>query len=233
MKTVSSQAPCVYVVGGDKSVEQMFKSEGWNVRTKGFLGQEKPMSFELELVCFTGGADVSPYLYGEENVSSHCNPVRDEFEREVYEEFCPKFYGGGDHGEPVSFEGVPMVGICRGGQFLNVMNGGKMIQHIDGHHMSYREIVVDIPQGSYILQTTKTIHEDHHQGIVPPDWEGMDLTSDDHGYKVIGYDPRDQNVEIVWYDDTRCLCFQPHPEWGHEPTKELFFDLINEYIEVK
>ena len=180
----------VYVVGGDKSVMRMFESKGW------IWFQSDESDTAPDLVCFTGGEDVSPYLYGEENISSYCNPIRDEFEKEVYSEFVGK---------------APMVGICRGGQFLNVMNGGKMVQHIEGHSMGVRKVVIS--------RQTREIHEDHHQGIVP--WMSS---------KIIGFDPRDGNIEIVWYEDTRCLCFQPHPEWGHDPTKELFFELLEGYV---
>lgn len=184
----------VYVVGKDFAVKKMFLGEGWAL--------SGPESHVPDLICFTGGEDVSPELYGEKNTSSWVNKARDDFEKEVYERYVGK---------------APMVGICRGGQFLNVMNGGKMIQHINGHMMGVRECTLLIWEGS--SPGPHHVHEDHHQGIVP--------TSE---AEVIGFDPRDNNIEIVWYEETKCLCFQPHPEWGHEPTKDLFFNLIKEYI---
>lgn len=185
----------VYVVGKDRSVGAMFESMGWRAEylIESTSGDEIP-----DLICFTGGSDVSPYLYGEENISSHCDPIRDEFEKQVYSEFVGK---------------APMVGICRGGQFLNVMNGGKMIQHIDGHSGD-REIFLHAKVPGVLK-----VREDHHQGI---DSRGKG--------SVLAVDMYDDNEEIVWFSDTRCLCFQPHPEWGHEPTKELFFELIKECI---
>jgi len=66
-------------------------------------------------VVFTGGADVSPFMYGEKKLSVTCNDEhRDEQEKLFFERYTK----------------VPKVGICRGGQFLNVMNGGKMWQHV-------------------------------------------------------------------------------------------------------
>lgn len=44
---------------------------------------------------------------------------------------------------------IPMVGICRGAQFLNVMAGGKMIQHVEGHaiHGTHEIVVTDVYGG--------------------------------------------------------------------------------------
>lgn len=184
-------ARSVHVACGDKSVIRMFENAGWEILPP----------LDADLVCFTGGEDVSPEMYGEENTHSSCNPKRDLRERLLYE----------------TLEPLPMVGICRGAQFLNVMNGGKLIQHIDGHSMGYREIRVRTTSSVGITY----IHEDHHQGIIP---------STSSAYEEIGWDVRDGNVEILWYPENRRLCFQPHPEWGHEPTRELFFSLIKEYI---
>lgn len=189
----------VYVVGTDLAVNKMFVEEGWQV----WSGAPPPNKGEIDLVCFTGGADVSPYLYGEENISSYCDPIRDEFEVEVYRDF---------------FE-VKKVGICRGGQLLNVLNGGKMIQHINGHSGGFYPVTVF---GNF--DTPYKLHEDHHQGMIPAD--------EDSDYVTVALDARDDNHEILWYPKTKSLCFQAHPEWGHDETKELFFELLEEYLEV-
>lgn len=185
--------------GDWQPVVKMFKEEDWIV-TQVYPGESPP-----DLVCFTGGSDVSPYLYGEENISSYCDPKRDEYEKELYEHFLSL--------------SVPMVGICRGGQLLNVLNGGSMIQHIEGHSMGVRKLKWTFGAGR---ESPIEIHEDHHQGIDP---HGLD-----NGGRVLAMDPRDGNIEIMVFTDTNCLCFQPHPEWGHQPTKELFFELLEEYL---
>lgn len=67
-----------------------------------------------------GGADVAPALYGEEpNPSVRVHPGRDALELEAWR---------------VAHEGrVPVLGICRGIQAINVFMGGRLLQHIDGH----------------------------------------------------------------------------------------------------
>ncbi len=74
----------------------------------------------IKLVCFTGGSDVSPELYGHRNLESGCNKARDEKEVLIF--------------EMAKKHGIPMTGICRGSQFLNVMCGGTMVQHLLASH---------------------------------------------------------------------------------------------------
>lgn len=77
-----------------------------------------PQSFDL--VCFTGGEDVSPELYQHKNLMSGNSKRRDDREREVF--------------DMASQWKIPMTGICRGSQFLNVMMGGTMVQHLRSSH---------------------------------------------------------------------------------------------------
>ena len=113
------------------------------------------------------------------------------------------------------FKDVPKVGICRGAQLLNVLSGGQMIQHI-----GYNSGDVTIFGG--IGHDTATVRVDHHQGISPSD--------EAHG--IWWFDLLDGVSACCMYSHTKSLCFQPHPEWGHEPTRELFFQLIQEHLGV-
>jgi hypothetical protein len=42
--------------------------------------------------------------------------------------------------------------------------------------------------------------------------------------------PEDADIEILWYQKSKSLCFQPHPEYGLIPCRQLFFSLIDELI---
>jgi len=162
--------------------------------------------FKAELLQFTGGEDVSPEIYGEENTHSHNNILRD-MEEMAYFALARRLE-------------IPMVGICRGAQFLNVMCGGSMVQDVKGHTRNH-PIYVDVDTQSDFgeIEATST----HHQMMVPADWASVlayaDVTDVD--------DP-----EIVFYqEDATCLCFQPHPEYGNHPELEkLYFELINNYL---
>lgn len=68
----------------------------------------------------TGGADVDPARYGEAPAGSHApDRGRDQLDAEAV---------------AVAWErGVPILGICRGLQVLNVLRGGSLVQHLEGH----------------------------------------------------------------------------------------------------
>lgn len=101
---------------------------------------------EVEAVIFTGGEDVSPYLYeGVECGASYASAKRDDIEKKIFS-FCKCHH-------------IKMIGICRGLQFLNVMAGGKMYQHVD-RHAGVNHIVV------YPALTEKhAVNSLHHQMI--------------------------------------------------------------------
>jgi putative glutamine amidotransferase len=76
---------------------------------------------EIAGAVFTGGVDVDPKMYGEERGPHTGNPnvPRDQFESMVFDLLAAKK--------------VPVLGICRGMQFVNVKMGGKVKQHVEGH----------------------------------------------------------------------------------------------------
>ncbi len=70
---------------------------------------------------FSGGPDLSPYLYNA-NPDSQCGkvvPERDEFELKLMKK--------------VIKAEKPLLGICRGAQLINVYYNGTLNQHIDDH----------------------------------------------------------------------------------------------------
>lgn len=199
----------VYVVGGDLSVCRMFQEMGWDVvRNYSIVSPD--------LMCFTGGADVQPYLYGEHNVASYVDRRRDDAEIEMY-----NFAKG---------LGIPMVGICRGGQFLNVMEGGKMYQDVDNHTASHSLTLVETGEAFKVTST-------HHQMMRPaPHGKVLaiaELTTqrvsgsllDENKRIVLDVDKTSPDTEVVQYGNV--LCFQPHPEYRTvDDTLSLFSRLL-------
>lgn len=162
-----------------------------------------------DLLVFTGGADVDPSLYGAIKHSlTHSDMQRDVIERDWF--------------KAAKERGIPMVGICRGGQFLNVMSGGKMAQHVVGHATGNDHLVY-VPHLDKEVMCSST----HHQMMLPDTAAANVL-----GYAEILLEDGIPDTEIVYYPHTRSLCFQPHPEFfkkGHE-CPELFMDLVSEYL---
>lgn len=203
----------VLIVASSGQYVQMFADRGWVVTTN------KDMLDQVDLVCFTGGEDVSPHLYGEKlHPTTHSSILRDAYEKSVFE-------------QAVSLE-IPCVGICRGGQFLNVMNGGKMYQHVSEHVMDH-EITVhdnDAPHNKVMASST------HHQMMRPGPSYVLLASANLGGYKQymnggeVAEDSGGEDVESVFYPNTKSLCFQPHPEfYGYAALKDTFFHLINKF----
>ena len=176
----------VYVQEVDYSICNMFERNGYPV-------VDTPE--EANIICFVGGPDVDPRMYMEENISSHCDVSLD---LESVGLFTRVFH-----------QDKLLVGICRGGQFLNVMMGGSMRQHVPEH--AGPDHWVSGPNGPVKLRS------DHHQAMLP------NLSLNPRVYTSLD----DYSVsEIVVYKGV--LCFQPHPEYhpsGSE-TEELFFQLL-------
>lgn len=206
--------PKVYIVNSSHDYEQMFIDNGWTLVDK--VG-------EADLVQFTGGEDVSPDLYGEhKHPQTYSNRKRDDYEIAVYDDAL--------------IYGVPVAGICRGGQFLNVMNGGRMIQHVEGHAIGGTHTVFTEEEGFEEVQCSST----HHQMMVRGR-EGMKLGTAEEATMFQFMDEEAiimvsnrgvPDTEIVLYEDTKSLCFQPHPEFfnkEHE-CQRLYFHLINKYL---
>lgn len=176
-----------------------------------------------DFVLFTGGEDVDPQLYGEVAMAkTYYNALRDAKETEIYR-------GAIDRE-------LPMVGICRGGQFLNVMNEGKMWQHVNQHAMDH-DITIEIPpfvgNKRRVISATST----HHQMMIPAEHAVVVATAhvsfEKHspGLAQMGKKDGDDDHEVLFYDGTNCLCFQPHPEvnWAKPELVDFFEECLEAF----
>lgn len=73
----------------------------------------------LDGLVLTGGADVEPERYGHDNTASDTEPRRDEVEFALF--------------EVALGDALPVLGICRGLQLINVHQGGTLEQHVPEH----------------------------------------------------------------------------------------------------
>jgi carbamoylphosphate synthase small subunit len=206
----------VFVEQRDGRYENMFLLAGHSI---------SPTVEGAELVCFTGGSDVSPYLYGENphDLTSSCE-FRDKKSLNLYEK--------------AKKADIPMVGICRGAQLLNVLSGGSMYQHVSKHAVGGTHEVLDMLAGK-----TVQVSSTHHQMMVPNLGKGevladASLNGEKEGPPLnyrglyIGYEAEGFDAESVMYLQNQCLCFQPHPEFfypGHE-CFDLFFEHLNHFM---
>jgi gamma-glutamyl-gamma-aminobutyrate hydrolase PuuD len=204
--------PSVYVIGAEREYEQMYLRNGWNVVNN---------ADDADLIQFTGGADVDPMLYEEpRHPSTYSEPRRDSKEADIFNRYSGH---------------VAMAGICRGGQFLCVMSGGRMWQDVNAHAVSDGHFVVDEDSGE-MFEVSST----HHQMMDPTPADDYRILAtagictkraDGWGNVVSG---RGVDVEAVYFSDTNCLSYQPHPEFfdeNHECQK-LFFTYVKDYLEL-
>lgn len=177
---------------------------------------------DADIIVFNGGADIGTELYGENPILNRI-PLkasqRDRVEREMFNLYPDKF----------------KIGICRGAQFLNCLNGGTLWQDVDRHGMSHP--MVDLRTGEKVMVTST-----HHQMMRPAkhgeiigiadEADHKDSELDHYPSKKYPDDNRD--TEIVWYQDTRSLCVQGHPEYvPGSHFAEYFFRLVDQcYNEV-
>ncbi len=119
----------------------------------------------MDGLLLSGGADVDPVRYGEASSGARAvEPGRDALEDEAY--------------RAALASGVPILGICRGLQAINVFAGGSLVQHLDGHESApYPSPAVtrhplELAAGSRLAvilgeSSDLEVNSYHHQAITP------------------------------------------------------------------
>jgi len=173
-----------------------------------------------DIVCFQGGPDVNPDLYGEKKLPrTYIDPSRDKIDMNAWEKSLKK----------------PKVGICRGGQFLNVMSEGEMYQDVNNHMAGHEAInLLEIPDTHWNHGTLVEVTSDHHQMMIPNLDYAEVLCIAEKSTTFVSEFQRETpkyDTEVVWYDHTQSLCFQPHPEYqSRYQTRAYFFSLLKYLI---
>ena len=85
--------------------------------------------YQCEGFVLTGGVDVHPSFYNGEPVYNNSpgsfQPERDRFEEKIYR------YS--------QLSRLPVLGICRGMQLINILQGGKLIQDLDNGNARHKK----------------------------------------------------------------------------------------------
>jgi putative glutamine amidotransferase len=160
----------------------------------------------IDGLVLAGGADIDPAAYGQprHDQTAHTVPERDSFEIALARRALER--------------DVPLLGICRGMQLINVACGGTLLQHLPerfGHHEHRRvpgsfdgaDHDVRLAEGSLAArvahETTHGTKSHHHQGV--------DRIGD--GLQVSGWSTLDDLPEAIELVGNRfALGVQWHPE---------------------
>ncbi|GAA3781402.1 gamma-glutamyl-gamma-aminobutyrate hydrolase family protein [Streptomyces phyllanthi] len=154
----------------------------------------------LDGLVIAGGPDVDPARYGAERSprTGPPTPERDAWELALI--------------RAALAAGIPLLGICRGMQLLNVALGGTLVQHLDGHVTQAgvfgRHSVKPVPGSRYadIAPEETSVPTYHHQAV---DRLGEGLVASAHA--------ADGTVEAVELPGAAwVLGVQWHPEMGED-----------------
>lgn len=188
--------------------------------------QDVSVSLEgVDAVVFWGGTDIHPSLYKQKAHSkSQVRGVDKPSDRDIFEWGVMKYCKLND---------IPMIGVCRGAQLMCAFAGGKLIQHVDGHH-NYHDIITN---DGVIVNTTSC----HHQMMYPFDVPHVMLASSKICESSIYEGEDDEQLltmfardepEVVYFPKINGLAIQGHPEWvGNDDEFAVYCnELVLEYL---
>jgi putative glutamine amidotransferase len=153
---------------------------------------------EVDGLLLPGGWDVDPALYGEPK-DEKVGPV----DRELDDTELRMF-------KQARERDLPVLGICRGQQVINVAMGGSLRQHLDGHEVrkfgrNHLAHAIDVDPSSELGRAAGEhvlkVNSFHHQAI---DKLAPGLVETAHG--------EDGTVEGVETSDGLIVAVQCHPE---------------------
>lgn len=177
---------------------------------------------KVDGILLTGGHDVDPTLYGEKMVCSSVIPCgrRDGMEQELLKQALEK--------------DIPILGICRGIQFLNVYLGGTLYQDLPSQYSTnvehHQEPPYDVPVhrvdiikesslNALLKVSSLPVNSYHHQAI-------KDLA---YGLRAMAIS-EDGLIEAVEMPEKHFVwAVQWHPEFSYKVNSSSL-SIFNEFI---
>lgn len=170
---------------------------------------------EADIVVFAGGADVNPALYGQRPLrETSWHAERDDAEVAAYVEATER--------------NKILFGICRGAQFIHVMNSGQLWQHVERHGGSQHEIV-DVETGDTVVANSI-----HHQMLIPnQDLEILAICKEQVSTTFLadGAEGKAElEIEAGSYADDRSFFVQGHPEVGSDTYRSWCMNRLLDHV---
>jgi len=175
---------------------------------------------EADVVVFSGGADINPAIYGQRPLRETSWSVnRDDEEIAAYV-------------EAVDLNKI-LFGICRGAQFLHVMNGGQLWQHVENHGGT-QHLISDL-EDNFILVANSI----HHQMLMEN--EDIDIAAvctNQVSRKFLADGMEEElfdnetmiEIEAGYYSDDRSFFVQGHPEVGSDQYRSWSMNKLYDHM---
>jgi putative glutamine amidotransferase len=151
----------------------------------------------LDGICLSGGPDLDPSAYG---ARAHeqlgpTEPQLDRFELEL--------------ASAADSVGMPLLGICRGAQALNVARGGTLHQHVEGHRQTelatqpvHAVRIVPRSRASRVLKTRATMVNSFHHQAVDELGSGLRVVAHAADGTVEAIEGENFTVGVQWHAET-------------------------------
>ena len=228
----------VYVVGRDINVEEMFTSHKWVVVDR---------LEDADLVQFCGQTSVNPVLYGDKKMEDTViDNNLDVYEKQFFD-YCIN-------------NKIPMAGVGRGAQLLHVLSGGKLYQRVNKHQCRYGHATTieetnNIKFKPLIEELQKQFPIKHIRGPWVPSCHNQmmkrnsgltvltaqeatlkETSEEKHGVsRILKTNNLIKDPEMIFHEVSRCLCYQPHPEWERREhvAVKFYFKCIRMFFGIK
>jgi len=172
----------------------------------------------MEALLLSGGGDVDPELYGgDPGTAELVNRGRDDFELALIRE--------------ARAMKLPILGICRGAQILNVAFGGELID-LDGNrelrkiHYGTKGHPVEIEKGSLL---SKLMRAGKIENVTSYHRQAVGRLGE--GVRAVAHSPEGtvEAIEVSETEDEWTIAVQWHPEMT--VTDELQLGLVKAFVE--
>lgn len=155
-------------------------------------------ALDVQGIVLTGGGDINPARYGQANTASkNIAPERDAAEMRLLETAVES--------------NLPVLGIYRGFQVINVFFGGALVQDIPSqlengviHAASQHPIHLTDPRARLLGTDVLTVNSFHHQAVTAGQLAP--------GLEMFALSEADGVIEGVWHAQRPILGVQWHPE---------------------
>lgn len=178
----------------------------------------------VDALCLWGGEDISSSYYDEPPHRYNQNPYGKPSQRDK-DEWKAMIHA--------KMHGIPIIGVCRGAQFLCAFAGGKLIQHTTGHHSDH-DVMTNTGE---VFEVTSC----HHQMMYPfevPKYQLLAWSMERRSTCYEGGDNKEiantawPEVEAVYFPNVKGLAIQGHPEWAGAASRFATWSnqMVREYL---